>query len=216
MIQTAPRTMLTIAATALFVAALPVPSAHADYDNNTLTPNNKRLNDSVVANVYTIQHQAGCTNDVRINPQLQLAAQRHADDVLNNRALDGDVGSDGSTPQDRAKAAGFHGKVAETVAINPALAISGVEILNQWYPNPAYLAIMRDCANTLMGVWSENSLDRTAVVALYGQPADDSQIGLSAIDPNPDYDGSDELEYGVNWFAWILRGVYPPPAYPPQ
>lgn len=34
------------------------------------------------------------------------------------------------------------------------------------------------------------------------------------MDPNPDYDASDELEYGVNWFAWILRGVYPPPAYP--
>jgi hypothetical protein len=35
------------------------------------------------------------------------------------------------------------------------------------------------------------------------------------VDPNPDYDASDELEYGFNWFAWILRGVYPPPAYPP-
>jgi hypothetical protein len=35
------------------------------------------------------------------------------------------------------------------------------------------------------------------------------------VDPNPDYDASDEIEYGANWFAWILRGVYPPPAYPP-
>lgn len=35
------------------------------------------------------------------------------------------------------------------------------------------------------------------------------------MDPNPDYDASDELEYGMSWFAWILRGVYPPPAYPP-
>ena len=35
------------------------------------------------------------------------------------------------------------------------------------------------------------------------------------MDPNPDYDASDEIEYGINWFAWILRGVYPPPAYPP-
>ena len=26
---------------------------------------------------------------------------------------------------------------------------------------------------------------------------------------------SDEVEMGPNWFAWILRGVYPPPAYPP-
>lgn len=35
------------------------------------------------------------------------------------------------------------------------------------------------------------------------------------MDPTPDYDASDELEYAVSWFAWILRGQYPPPAYPP-
>jgi hypothetical protein len=35
------------------------------------------------------------------------------------------------------------------------------------------------------------------------------------MDPTSDtYDASDELEYAVGWFAWILRGVYPPPAYP--
>ena len=129
---------------------------------------NKRLNDAVVANVYTIQHQAGCTNDVKINPQLQLAAEWHARDVLSNRDLDGDIGSDGSTPQDRAKAAGFQGQVAETVAVNPALAISGVELINQWYYNPAYFAIMSECAHTQIGVWSENSFDRTVVVAVYG------------------------------------------------
>lgn len=88
---------LTVAA--LVVAACTVlgPAAHADNDNNTLIPNNKRLNDGVIANVYTIQHHAGCTNDVRPNPQLQLAAQRHTRDVLNNRSLDADIGSDGST-----------------------------------------------------------------------------------------------------------------------
>jgi uncharacterized protein YkwD len=221
---------------ALFVvtagAALGTPAAHADNDNNTLVPNNKRLNDGVVANVYTMQHQAGCTNDVKINPQLQLAAQRHTDDVLNNRNLDGDIGSDGSGPQDRANAAGYHGKVAETVAINPALAISGVELINQWYYNPGYFAIMSNCANTQIGVWSENSLSRTVVVAMYGQPERPvqstplgSNVGLPPpvvlqenvpLDPSPDYDASDEIEYGLNWLPWILRGVYPPPAYPPQ
>ncbi len=133
---------------------------------------NKRLNDGVVANVYTVQHNAGCTNDVKINPQLQLAAQWHTDDVLGNRSLDGDVGSDGSTPQQRASAAGYRGDVAETVAVNPALAINNLEVINQWYNNPASLAIMRNCAHTQMGVWSENSLDRSVVVAMYGAPAD--------------------------------------------
>ena len=138
-----------------------MPAANAD---------NKRLNESVAVNVYTIQHQAGCTTDIKINPQLRLAAQWHTDDVLNNRALDGDIGSDGSTVQDRAIAAGFKGVVAETVAINPALAISGVEIMNQWYYRPDYMAIMSNCANTQIGVWSANSLDRSVVVAVYGQP----------------------------------------------
>jgi hypothetical protein len=31
----------------------------------------------------------------------------------------------------------------------------------------------------------------------------------------PDYDASDEIEYFFNAFAWVLRGDYPPPAYPP-
>jgi uncharacterized protein YkwD len=138
-----------------------IPAAHAD---------NNRLNNSVVANVYTIQHQAGCRNDVTISPPLRLAAQWHTLDVLNNRALDGDVGSDGSAPQDRAAAAGFRGRVAETVAINPALAINNIDILNQWYYNPQDLAIMQDCQYTRMGVWSENSLNRSVVVAIYGHP----------------------------------------------
>src|SRR5271163_508160 len=204
-------------------AWLGTPAAQAD---------NQRLNGSVVANVYTVQHQQGCTNDVRINPQLQLAAQWHTLDVLNNRSLDGDVGSDGTRPQDRASAAGYRGIVAETVAINPANAISGVELMNQWLYNPSYFAVMSNCANTQMGVWSENSLDRTVVVAVYGQPqkpADNASLGAPLglppagtrqenvpLDPSPDYDASDELEYGLNWFPWILRGTYPPPAIPPQ
>lgn len=152
---TAAVVVLTVGATA------GVPVAHAD---------NKRLNAGVVADVYTVQHQAGCTNDIHVNPQLRLAAQWHTDDVLNNRDLNGDIGSDGSSPQDRANAAGFRGQVSETVATNPAVAISGIELINQWYYNPGYLAIMQDCANTQIGVWSENSLDRTVVVAVYGKP----------------------------------------------
>ncbi|BCP14221.1 CAP domain-containing protein [Mycobacterium paraintracellulare] len=197
---------------------LGTPIARADGDNNTLIPNNKRLNDGMVANVYTMQHQAGCTNDVRNNPRLQAAAQQHARDVLNNHALDGDVGSDGSTPQDRANASGFRGQVAETVAINQSIAISGNDLINRWYHDPADFAIMSNCANSQMGVWSENSPDRTVVVALYGQPQQPVNTQGENIppDPSPDYDASDELEFGIRWLPWILRGVYPPPANPPQ
>lgn len=147
-----------LAVSAGFGCAAP---AHAD---------NSRLNNSVVANVFTIQRQAGCTNDVAVSPQLRLAAEWHANDVLNNRELDGDLGSDGSTPQARAQAAGFRGKVFQTVAINRSIAINNLDVLIQWYYDPADLAIMSNCANSVMGVWSENSPDRSVVVALYGQP----------------------------------------------
>jgi|EndMetStandDraft_2_1072991.scaffolds.fasta_scaffold20146_1 hypothetical protein len=218
MIQPLRACLTASTATALLsIAALVMPAAYADNDNDTVIPNNKRFNDSVASNVYTIQRQAGCNNDLKLNPQLQLAAQWHTNDVLNNRALDSDIGSDGSTAQDRANAAGFQGTVQETVAINPALAMSGIELMRQWYYNPDYLRIMQNCANTVMGVWSENLIDRTVVVAVYGAPAPGwTPTYIDPTDPNPDYDASDELEYGLNWLPWILRGVYPPPAYPPQ
>jgi hypothetical protein len=125
----------------------------------------------VAATVYTVQHQAGCSTDLKINPQLRLAAQWHADDVLDNGALDGDIGSDGSAVQDRANAAEFKETASETVAINPALAISGIEIMNDWCYRPDYMAIMSNCANSQIGVWPESGLNRAVVVAVYGTPA---------------------------------------------
>lgn len=143
------------------VSAMNAPPAGAD---------NSRLNNGVLANVYTIQHQAGCTTDIKQDLALGLAAQRQASDMINNRALDGDLGSDGSTPQSRSEAAGFRGTVSQTVAINPGLAINNVDVINQWYDDPRAFAIMSDCRNSAIGVWSENSLDRSVVVAVYGQP----------------------------------------------
>jgi hypothetical protein len=67
-------------------------------------------------------------------------------------------------------------------------------------------------------VWSLNSPDRTVVVAVYGQPTQPINTEGQNVppDPSPDYDASDEVQFGVDWWAWILRGVYPPPAYPPK
>jgi hypothetical protein len=141
-------------------AVLTAPSARAD---------NTRVNSGVVYNVSTIQQKAGCSTTLKVNPKLRLAAQWQTEDVLNNRALDGDIGSDGSTVQARARNAGYRGVVAETVAINPALAINNLDVLNQWYYRPDYYAIMSDCGNIDIGVWSENSLDRSVVVAVYGK-----------------------------------------------
>ena len=144
----------------MLFAVITTPAAHAD---------NLRLNNGIVVNVDTTKKHAGCTTDLHINPQLQAAAQRHTDDVLNNRGLDGDIGSDGSTVQDRARGAGYGGPVAETVAINQSLTINDLDIMGNWYNRADYFAIMSNCANTQIGVWSDNSFDRSVLVAVYGQ-----------------------------------------------
>jgi uncharacterized protein YkwD len=149
--------VVVIAAGALSVS----PVAHAD---------NKRLNSSVFGNIYTAQQLNGCTTEPRLDGRLVDAARRHTLDVLDHDDVNGDIGSDGSTVQDRARDAGFPGRAVETIAVNPALAISGIEILNQWWPDPVSRATMQDCSNTSIGVWSENSINRTVVVAVYGQP----------------------------------------------
>ncbi|OFB37158.1 hypothetical protein BA059_20680 [Mycolicibacterium sp. (ex Dasyatis americana)] len=137
------------------------PSAQAD---------NRRLNQSVFSNIYTAQYMNGCQVEPTFDARLSEAARRHTFDVRDHPDIGGDIGSDGSSPQDRANGAGFVGKVSQTVAVNPALAISGIEILNQWWTDPVARAIMQDCSNTAIGVWSENSLARSVVVAVYGQP----------------------------------------------
>lgn len=104
------------------------------------------LNDGVVTNVHTIQHHAGCTNDVTINPQLRLAAQWHTEDVLTNAALNGDSVQTGRRCRVVLNAARFKGSATETVAINPALAITGIEILKQGYYNPT---TWRSCRTVL-------------------------------------------------------------------
>jgi uncharacterized protein YkwD len=136
----------------------------------TARADNNRLNNGVFANISEAQQLNGCESPPHTDARLVEAARRHTIDVRDHSQISDDIGSDGSTPGDRARAAGFVGKVSETVAIDAAVAISGIEILHQWWYDPASRATMQDCRNTAIGVWSENSLSRTVVVAVYGQP----------------------------------------------
>lgn len=158
-------TLPALAVLGATIVALGAVAAHpiANADND-------RLNNSVAHSVYVVRHQAGCATDLKVDPALELAAQRHAEDMLNNRDLDGDIGSDGSTAQERARAAGYNGAVTETVATLASAAINGMDILTNWYHRPDYYAIMSNCANTQIGVRSVNGFDRSVAVAVYGQP----------------------------------------------
>ncbi len=60
----------------------------------------------------------------------------------------------------------------ETVAINQSLTINDLDVMGNWYYRPDYMAIMSNCANTQIGVWSENSFDlQRPPIAVYGQLA---------------------------------------------
>jgi len=67
--------------------------------------------------------------------------------------------------------------------------------------------------------WLASLCNRLRPVATPGWQGIDSRQtmpGLEVlVDPNPDYDASDEIEYFFNALGWGLRGVYPPPSYPP-
>jgi uncharacterized protein YkwD len=155
------RAVIALAMTSLSVASAPIAAA-----------DNTHLNNGVAASVYTVRYRAGCAlPDIRMIGSLSSAAQSYARDLVGHPELDGQIGSDGSTPQSRSAAAGYTGLVSQTVAINASLAINTLDVITQWYHDPAALRIMSDCANTAIGVWSENSLDRSVVVAVYGRPA---------------------------------------------
>ena len=140
--------------------------------------------------VARLERELGAQLLQRSTRKLSITAEWQANDVLNNRALDGDIGSNGSTVADRARAAGYAGEVAETVAINPALAINGIDIMNQWFSRPDYKATMVNCGNMDIGVWSVNDLDRSVLVAVYGRgdaappvPAGGRQFGSPSSPP---------------------------------
>ena len=88
-----------------FAAALLVVSANVGASVGTSAPaaaDNTRLNNSTFTNIYTMQRQAGCTTDPKLDGRLVDAARRHALDAVNNPAINADLGSDGSTAQSRA------------------------------------------------------------------------------------------------------------------
>jgi hypothetical protein len=99
--------------------------------------------------IPSAQHKASCTTNLYINPRLRLAAQWHTDDIVDNRHLGGTRGSGESTPQNRALAGAHRPGVAEATAINPALAISGIELIDQSpglreYPRSQRFSWLRD------------------------------------------------------------------------
>jgi uncharacterized protein YkwD len=96
------------------------------------------------------------------DPRLTAAAQRHANDMLNN-GVDGHMGSDGSSPQARIADAGYTGtgSTGEIAYWGTGSAATPSAALDSWMESPAHRAIILDCAFTVGGfatAWNGNKM----------------------------------------------------------
>ena len=92
------------------------------------------------------------------SPQLEAAAQRHTarraqQPRPRRRCRVGRISA-----ADRARDAGYRGRVAETVAINNSLAINDLDVTGNWSARSDYWNHV-ELRETQIGVWSENSVD---------------------------------------------------------
>lgn len=101
-----------------------------------------------VAEINRRRQEKGC-RAVTLNRELSVAAKRHSKDMADNNFMS-HTGSDGSTPFQRIKAAGYsYHKAGEIVAAGyttPEAVVQG------WYNSPGHNAIMLDCAYQDIGI----------------------------------------------------------------
>jgi len=104
---------------------------------------------AVYSGVSRLRQTCGAIGD---DPRLTLAAQRHANDMLQN-GLDGHIGSDGSSPQGRIADAGYTrgGYTGEIVYWGTGSAATPSAALDWWMGSPAHRAIILKCAYTAGG-----------------------------------------------------------------
>jgi len=96
------------------------------------------------------------------DPRLTVAAQRHANDMLNT-GVDGHSGSDGSSPQARIADAGYTqtGYTGEIVYWGTGSAATPTAALDSWMKSPSHRAIIVNCAFTAGGfatAWDGNKM----------------------------------------------------------
>ena len=160
-IRSRPRA-LPVAVILLGATGLAAPTAHAD---------NKRLNDAVVSDVQSPassgMHEPTSSPTTRSRwPPNGTPTTCSITETSTTTTGQTDPARR-TAPTPRAFAAELPKPWRSTRRCRSAI----VQLIKQWYYDPAAMAIMLDCANTAMGVWSVNGLDRTVVVAMYGQPA---------------------------------------------
>jgi uncharacterized protein YkwD len=146
---------ICVAAIALF-GTVAVTPAHAD--------------DSGAA-VYNGVNQLRPCAPIAADPRLTAAAQRHANDMLNN-GVDGHIGSDGSSPQARDADAGYPqiGRSGEIVYWGTGALATPAAALDLWMQSPGHRAIIENCGFTAAGFATASDGNKMTVVGDFAAP----------------------------------------------
>jgi uncharacterized protein YkwD len=118
---------------------------------------------AVLALINTTRAANGC-GPVAANPQLTASAAREANDMLAN-GVQSHTGSDGSTPAQRVKDAGYatYSKLGEIVFWATGPGGSPAAAVNWWMNSPQHRAIITDCDMTDAGFSAVSKGDRLTV-----------------------------------------------------
>jgi uncharacterized protein YkwD len=148
------------AATMLVAAVLIAPVAQAGGDQGG----------AVLNQVNVVRAANGCA-PVAANAQLAASAAREANDMLAT-GVQGHTGSDGSTPAQRVKDAGYasYTKLGEIVFWSSGPGASPAAAAVTWWMNsPRHRAIITDCDLTEAGFSAVTNGDKVAVAGDFGK-----------------------------------------------
>jgi uncharacterized protein YkwD len=127
----------------------------------------------LIALVTGERARAGCPS-VELDSRLQQAAQDHAEAIVaNDRPSHIDTGQ--RTPQDRAEAAGYHGRVQENLAVGVSTADEVIDLWLDGKIDPSLRTRLDNCAATALGLGYSAKKPSEAYgpgvwVLVFGQP----------------------------------------------
>lgn len=101
----------------------------------------------VLARTNAARIRAGCST-LRFDPRLATAARAHSADMVDRGYFEHNS-PDGTTPLDRAAAAGYPDLGGENIAYGQR---SAAEVMNDWMNSPEHRSNILDCEYTTVGV----------------------------------------------------------------
>jgi uncharacterized protein YkwD len=137
---------------------------------NVRTPIGADQGAAVLNQINATRAASGC-GPVAANPQLTASAARQADDMLEH-GVQGHTGSDGSSPAQRVKDAGYssYTNIGEIVfwSTGPGGGAAAAAI-TWWMNSPRHRAIITNCAFTDAGFSAVSNGDKFTVAGDFGR-----------------------------------------------